>query len=176
MIAHGRHHFADRHRQEKRHHAGRFRAAGGTHEGLSAGRIDLPRLLHAFPADPDDHHGGAAWWRAADAGYRYRSELRQPLGYTIVGGLLLSQILTLYTTPVVYLYLDKLGAFIGQLRRRKLASSPDWGGAGTGRITIAFGPRRNLRFVNCLLPHRQACLGCNRHPFFSIVIERVVSE
>jgi len=40
------------------------------------------------------------------------SELRQPLGYTIVGGLLLSQILTLYTTPVVYLYLDRLGAFL----------------------------------------------------------------
>ena len=38
------------------------------------------------------------------------SELRQPLGYTIVGGLLLSQILTLYTTPVVYLYLDRLQA------------------------------------------------------------------
>ena len=48
------------------------------------------------------------------------SELRQPLGYTIVGGLLVSQLLTLYTTPVVYIYLDKLGAFIGQLRRRKL--------------------------------------------------------
>ena len=39
------------------------------------------------------------------------SELRQPLGYTIVGGLMLSQILTLYTTPVVYLYLDQLGAW-----------------------------------------------------------------
>jgi HAE1 family hydrophobic/amphiphilic exporter-1 len=38
------------------------------------------------------------------------AELRQPLGYTIVGGLLVSQLLTLYTTPVVYLYLDKLGA------------------------------------------------------------------
>ena len=46
------------------------------------------------------------------------SELRQPLGYTIVGGLLVSQLLTLYTTPVVYIYLDKLSEFIGRLRRR----------------------------------------------------------
>ena len=44
------------------------------------------------------------------------SEIRQPLGYTIVGGLFLSQLLTLYTTPVVYLYLDRLRAWASALR------------------------------------------------------------
>ena len=48
------------------------------------------------------------------------SELRRPLGITIVGGLFLSQLLTLYTTPVVYLMLSKL-----QIRRiRRTASAP----------------------------------------------------
>ncbi|HUK00539.1 MAG TPA: multidrug efflux RND transporter permease subunit [Stellaceae bacterium] len=46
------------------------------------------------------------------------SEIRQPLGYSIVGGLLLSQVMTLYTTPVVYLYLDRLSNFLARLRRR----------------------------------------------------------
>ncbi|WP_024506525.1 efflux RND transporter permease subunit [Bradyrhizobium sp. ARR65] len=48
------------------------------------------------------------------------SELRQPLGYTIVGGLLLSQLLTLYTTPVVYLYLDRLGSWFARRKQPRV--------------------------------------------------------
>jgi multidrug efflux pump len=43
------------------------------------------------------------------------SELRHPLGVTVVGGLIFSQLLTLFTTPVIYLGFDRLG---GAMRRR----------------------------------------------------------
>jgi multidrug efflux pump len=47
------------------------------------------------------------------------SELRRPLGVAMVGGLLVSQVLTLYTTPVIYIFFDNLGARIGRWRRRR---------------------------------------------------------
>jgi multidrug efflux pump len=59
------------------------------------------------------------------------SELRRPLGISIIGGLLVSQLLTLFTTPVVYLYLDRLGLYwqrrhqiMGEVARR-LKYEPD---------------------------------------------------
>jgi len=47
-------------------------------------------------------------------------EIRRPLGISIVGGLIISQLLTLYTTPVVYLYMDRLGQWSLRTRRRLL--------------------------------------------------------
>jgi len=41
------------------------------------------------------------------------SEIRNPLGIAIIGGLILSQVLTLFTTPVIYLWFDRLGARLG---------------------------------------------------------------
>src|SRR6202041_1829176 len=45
-------------------------------------------------------------------------EIRRPLGIAIVGGLIISQLLTLYTTPVLYLYLDRLSGWSARMRRR----------------------------------------------------------
>jgi multidrug efflux pump len=52
------------------------------------------------------------------------SELRRPLGISIVGGLLISQLLTLYTTPVIYLYMTRFAAFFARFRRPSAAAGP----------------------------------------------------
>jgi hypothetical protein len=48
------------------------------------------------------------------------SELRRPLGLVMVGGLALSQVLTLYTTPVIYLYLDRVQHWLAPGRTARM--------------------------------------------------------
>ena len=64
------------------------------------------------------------------------SELRQPLGIAIVGGLCVSQLLTLYITPVVYIYLDKVDSFLAGRRKSKPKAKPGRAGdaARAGRV------------------------------------------
>ena len=79
--------------------------------------------LLRFRPDHDDHHGRAAGGLPLALGTGFGSELRRPLGIAMVGGLLLSQALTLYTTPVIYIFFDNLGhRFAAQNE-----SGGDWG-------------------------------------------------
>ncbi len=52
------------------------------------------------------------------------SELRRPLGITIIGGLIVSQMLTLFTTPIVYIYMDRLQSWLQGVRKRGPAPAP----------------------------------------------------
>ncbi|MCW3476088.1 multidrug efflux RND transporter permease subunit [Limobrevibacterium gyesilva] len=62
-------------------------------------------------------------------GHGAGSELRRPLGFAMVGGLLLSQVLTLYTTPVIYLYLERLQRYLSPRRTARMPTLADKMGA-----------------------------------------------
>jgi len=68
-------------------------------------------------------------------GHGTGSELRQPLGYAMVGGLIFSQALTLYTTPVVFLYLDQFSRWLSGGARTH-SQSTDQSGNPTSQHTL----------------------------------------
>jgi hydrophobic/amphiphilic exporter-1 (mainly G- bacteria), HAE1 family len=75
-------------------------------------------------------------------GHGTGSEVRQPLGYAMVGGLIVSQALTLFTTPVIYLYLDRLSDWVSSWRspvpEKRLPAAPEGGSvAATRRQGVA---------------------------------------
>ena len=116
-----RHHSADRHREKERHHDDRLRA-----RGASEGREDredaiyqacLLRFRPIMMTTMAALLGGCRWRSATGIG----SELRRPLGIAMVGGLIVSQVLTLYTTPVIYIFFERLA------ERRLHASAPGTG-------------------------------------------------
>ena len=115
---HRRHRAADRHRQEERDHDDRLRdrRAARRHERA---RCDPPRVPAAFPADHDDDAAALLGALPLALGNGIGSELRKPLGVSIVGGLLLSQLITLYTTPVIYLYFERLSDWAKERRARR---------------------------------------------------------
>jgi Cu/Ag efflux pump CusA len=61
------------------------------------------------------------------------SELRRPLGIAIVGGLIVSQALTLYTTPVIYLYMDRLNTWISKFG----LGAPPAQAAASGQLVVS---------------------------------------
>ena len=109
----------DRHRQEERHHDDRLRArrAARARTARRAMRSTSPALMRFRPIMMTTM---AAMLGALPLAFGTGdgAEMRQPLGISIVGGLIVSQVLTLYTTPVIYLYLDRFGVWCEQLWQR----------------------------------------------------------
>ena len=119
-----RNHPADRHREEERDHDDRLRARCRAERAQEAVDAIYQACLLRFRPIMMTTFAALFGGLPLALGNGVGAELRRPLGITIVGGLLVSQVLTLYTTPVIYLFFDRLAAKFSRSRAAD-AKRPD---------------------------------------------------
>src|SRR5712692_3257350 len=79
----------------------------------------------SIPPHHDDDHGGADGTLPIALGFGAGAESRRTLGVCVVGGLMFSQVVTLYLTPVVYLYMEEATQWMARVFGRKHAAEAD---------------------------------------------------
>ena len=143
-------------------------------EGLRRKSQSTRHACLRFRPNYDDDDGGVARRFAAGiARHGTGSELRRPLGISIVGGLLLSQFLTLYTTPVIYLYLDRLAARFRRQKPAYVSRQPKQ--AAPGLIAASNAARHHEYFRAIHSPSRSDLAAGDRTFFGGIVAYRYMA-
>ena len=139
---HDRHRDAGRHRQEERHHDDRLRAGAPRASGSAPRQAIREACLLRFRPIMMTTFAAIFGTLPIALGTGAGAELRQPLGVAVVGGLCVSQLLTLFITPVIYLYLDRIDRMLKRRLEPQLeepSTTPGrrgGGGVGERRMSL----------------------------------------